>query len=521
MHATHTILIGAPRDLPGRGAKPAILQRSDEDFLPATLDDLRSAAGRGRLQALAAKARDSKGQLKLFQPIQRQFHIALTEAWCDTPGTPRVDPARVAGAGMVVRRLDAQGRAEGWMRSKGRVRGWLPLSRVGGPDRDPVAAQRLQLGLSGVADIDRQLAGIARLNDDSLLEEHVIAMYLAPPDVCGDAGKTLFYGIVPTISSELSEADAVFEAAPGVDFGPQSDAFRKHLVLALNGEAMALPFTGQPLSPGWFALSQAAGADATLARFVLLLRQLGTEFNLFDGGSEVAALKQALHGIALPLVRRGSEAQRHVQADDFLARAHAIVLQGGSVPGGAEMPSTWPALPAPVAAALRSALHAAMVARFAAMKGKQGRFDEPAARYVLRAFVRLKADGPCPSRIVWGEASEPFTIAPWYEGAGAAPVQIPLPDPGDKNLMNALKPNVAFVVPPSLQSLLGGATKDILDGKGTSSGLGLTWICGFNIPIITICAFLVLNIFLTLFNLVFGWLFFMKICLPFPKIPPK
>ena len=85
----------------------------------------------------------------------------------------------------------------------------------------------------------------------------------------------------------------------------------------------------------------------------------------------------------------------------------------------------------------------------------------------------------------------------------------------------ALKPNVAFVVPPSLQSLLSGATKDLLDGKGSSSNLGLTWICGFNIPIITICAFLVLNIFLTLFNLAFGWLFFMKICLPFPKIPPK
>jgi hypothetical protein len=51
--------------------------------------------------------------------------------------------------------------------------------------------------------------------------------------------------------------------------------------------------------------------------------------------------------------------------------------------------------------------------------------------------------------------------------------------------------------------------------------MGLTWICGFNIPAITICAFLVLNIFLTLFNLVFGWLFFIKICVPFPKFGNK
>ena len=51
--------------------------------------------------------------------------------------------------------------------------------------------------------------------------------------------------------------------------------------------------------------------------------------------------------------------------------------------------------------------------------------------------------------------------------------------------------------------------------------LGITWICGFNIPVITICAFIVLNIFLTLFNLIFGWLFFIKICVPFPKMGNK
>jgi hypothetical protein len=521
MHATHTIAIGALRDLPGLGLRPMILQRTEDDFLPATLDDLRTPAGRTRLGALVAKAQDAKGRLKLFQPVQRQFHVALTEAWCDIPGKPRIDPSRVDGAGMVLRRLDEQGRPQGWMRSRGRVRGWVPLSRVGGPDRDPLAQRRLKQGLSGVADIDRQLTSLALRSDDSLLDEDVTAMYVAPPDVCSDAGKTLFYGIVPTVSSELSEVDAVFESAPGVDFGPQSQAFRAQLVLALGGDAMALPFAGQALSKDWFAQSQAQGADGTLVRFVLMLHQLGSQFNLFDGGSEVTQLKQVLHGIALPLVRRDNQPQRYVQADDFLARANTIILQGESVPGGAEMPSTWPALPSDQAARLRSALHAAMTARFATMKGKQGRFDDAGARYVLRSFVRLKAEGPCPGRIVWSEASEPFTIAPWYEGAGAPPVQIPLPDPSDKNLLKSLKPNVAFVVPPSMQNLLNGSTSDILDGKGSTQGLGLTWICGFNIPIITICAFLVLNIFLTLFNLVFGWLFFMKICLPFPKIPPK
>ena len=60
---------------------------------------------------------------------------------------------------------------------------------------------------------------------------------------------------------------------------------------------------------------------------------------------------------------------------------------------------------------------------------------------------------------------------------------------------------------------LSGLTK----GVGASSGgIQLDWICGFNIPLITICAFFVLNIFLTLLNLVFFWIAFIKICIPFP-----
>ena len=41
-----------------------------------------------------------------------------------------------------------------------------------------------------------------------------------------------------------------------------------------------------------------------------------------------------------------------------------------------------------------------------------------------------------------------------------------------------------------------------------------------SIPIITICAFIVLNIFLSLFDLFFSWMLFIKICLPIP-VPKK
>lgn len=541
-HPPHPVLIGAPRDVLAQ-PRPLILQRSDEDFIESTLADLRSAAGRRQLAALRARAVDALGVLKLFQPIQRQFHLAVIEAWCDTPGTPRIDPARVHSAGLVLRRLDDQGRPEGWMKSQGRLRGWQSLARLGGAGREPTAALRLQRRSTGVAGIDRQLAASAAASADEALEEQVIPLYLAPPDVNADAGKTLWYGLVPTTSGELSEAPPTLGDEGGNAFGPDTAAFSQHLVEALRGEGQSLPFAGQSVRAGWFdasemptdtppvdistaqwaALKSGTSAEArAMQRFLLLLRQLSGEFNAFDGGTEVATLQAQLRAIRLPLVLRdGETVARSVAAFDFLHDATTLLLAKEALPHTVEMPTVVPVLDATTRQRLKTALHAAMNARFTAMKGRAGRFDEPGARYQLRAFVRLHCALGGPPHTVWSDDSEPFTIAAWYEGAGAPPVQIPLPDASDRQLLRQLKPNVAFIVPPAMQSLLSGKTKDLMEGKGSVGSAGLSWICGFNIPVITICAFIVLNIFLTLLNLVFGWLFFIKVCIPFPKAGNK
>lgn len=537
----HNILIGAPRDMTG-GHAPAILQRSDDDFIPATLEDLRSADGRKTLQGLRAVATDKHGVRKLYQPIQRQFHIALIESWCDTPGAPRVDPAKIDSAGMVLRRIGSSG-YEGWMRSKGRIRGWLPMSRVGGADKDPGSSLRVRRSLTGVADIDSKLLGFAQDNADSLLNEAVIPLYMAPPDVCKDACKTLYYGIVPTTSSELSETDTNF--ATGVEnFGPHSANFAAHLVDALRGKAMDFPLPGETLKAAWLQAFESpqdtppdgvtqdqadalgkdlkasdGGTARAMQRFVLLLRQLGSEFNAFEDNKDTKDLRKLLAAIQLPMkLKNGEKTKRHVKALDFLTDASSVLLTQGSAKGSMEMPESWPALSD--AKPLANAMYKAMLARLATVKGKAGRFDEPGARYVLRPFVRLKVESGF-TCIVWGDYSEPFVIAPWYDGAGAPPVQIPLPDASDKEMLKALKPNISFIVPASMQNLLAGKADDLMKGSGSTSGPGLAWICSFNIPIITICAFLVLNIFLSLFNIVFGWMFFLKICIPFPKFGNK
>ena len=182
------------------------------------------------------------------------------------------------------------------------------------------------------------------------------------------------------------------------------------------------------------------------------------------------------------------------------------------------MLAAWAAVSSSQGTAVFEATLRTLDARFQQLKAAQGRFDDPNAQYVLRAFIRLKPEhAGCPPRLVWSPYSEPFTIAPWYESAGTPPPLIALPDLFDSNILKKLKPNVSFALSPKLAKLLQNDAKDLRDGKGDENGWTIGWICSFSLPIITICAFIVLNIFLQIFAMIFFWLPFLKICIPYPK----
>ncbi|MDQ8021920.1 MAG: hypothetical protein REI94_08785 [Moraxellaceae bacterium] len=566
---SHDIVLAPPAELannalPSRHrSAPAILQRSDEDFLEAVLEGLRTDASRRALVGSRAAMKHKSGALKLFQPVQRQFHIALLEAFCDQPGAPRLDPKRVESAGFVIRRLRGTGNNrfyEGWMRMRGRVRGWMRVERLGTDGADPQSGFRLARQSTGVADIDRALRTLDAGAESTLLEEHIVPMFMAPPDVCKEAGKTLFYGMLPTTSSEIAEGPVSLQQLLGENakpFGPQDTEFRNHLVEGLRGESMDFPLDGETMHPGWFDAVESTGNEMPLGmspahwtvlvernevspgihrnepsgngrklqRLIALLRQLALEFNAFDETvPESGQLRAVLREIRLPLKLRpvspgtpGSpmKPREYVDAETFCKRAVKVLLERDNNATRPEMPENWPSLDSALRTRLAQKLSTAMNRRFADVKGAPGRYDEPDAQYAIRAFVREKPACGCPAKVHWSDYSEPFVIAPWFEGAGAPPTQVTLPDLKD---IKGLKPNVSFVVPPSLQGLLAGSPKDMLEGKGTpGSEWGLTWICSFSLPIITLCAFIVLNIFLGLFDLIFRWLFFIKICIPFPK----
>ena len=390
----HPIRVGAPRDIvppPSHDAAtpPALLQRSDDDFVESTIEDLRTTAGRASLRTKLAAARNTAHVLKLFQPLQRQFHLAVIEAWCDTAGTPRIDPARVDSAGLVLRRIRGTGSAqflEAWVKSNGRLRGWVRVAQHT-EQAPPLATHRLARRPVSPS-IDLALTRFALEREDALLDEHVVPLFMAPPDVCVEAKKTLFYGLVPTASAEIADVPVDPAQALGTDFGPGSAAFTAHLVDPLRGQPMTFVLGGETVHPDWFEAVEMPGAGKPTAlslshwntlirragatgmkRFILLLRQLASEFDAFGDTAEGRAVFAELETIRLPLMLRGLETvPRTVTAGSFLRAASRVLLERDPAAARPEMPVSWPALDAAARTRLANVLSRAVTKRFADIK---------------------------------------------------------------------------------------------------------------------------------------------------------
>jgi hypothetical protein len=63
--------------------------------------------------------------------------------------------------------------------------------------------------------------------------------------------------------------------------------------------------------------------------------------------------------------------------------------------------------------------------------------------------------------------------------------------------------------------------KDLDVGAGGPCAVNIGMICSLSIPIITICALILLIIFVSLFDLIFHWLPFFIMCFPIPGLKGK
>lgn len=489
----------------GAAGGPTLVARTDQDFIAAILDELSGERAGQSVSQHLIRGGGAPHQLKLLQPVHKTFNVALLEVACDVAGQPRLDPEKIESAGLVIRRVGRSGagtrgrqgarveRPEAWMQAGRSFRGWVRLRTPREVDRDTDAARRPADLRAGHPEIDRHLALVHGAPEP--LAESVAPLFVAPPAVAAATKRTVLYGLVPVASTEVSEAP---EAPPSYPI----DVVRGHVpqYLRASTSTTAVPKANAVLDASW--------ADRPeVAVYVTMLRQLAIECDAFGTTPAGRALFAVLNEIELPyadgITRR---------AGDELRRATDILVGRGA--GQLTMPGRWPPVSASLAERIAGGFKAAMESRLTGIVPRRGRFDDLGALYRARAFVRVKREDGCPPTLVWSAPSEPFAIAPWYDTG--PPVEITLPGIQD---LRSLKPNVAFKMPESLFNVLqANNLKDLTAGDGSQGGpgIGLGWICSFSIPIITLCAFIVLNIFLSLFDIIFRWLLFIKICLPIP-----
>ncbi|HEY8209527.1 MAG TPA: hypothetical protein VIG99_18690 [Myxococcaceae bacterium] len=486
---------GAPTA--AQGGSVVLAQRTEEgNFVKAMLGELGTSDGRALLAKTVVSTGPGTKGLKLFQPVHGAFNLALVEAHCDTFGDPRLGEDDIDSSGLVIRRVNGAGR-EAWVKRGGKVAGWVSLSAAD-LDRDPDPARREGPDGPGPAEVRREL--LRRMGAASNDEETVEPLFTAPPKDCKSLGRTLLYGVVMTASSESPDASL----APSLNGFDASEV--QGLVSPYFGTGKTVDWKGLELQSFSFAdLKNAKISEDTRNKLKLLadfLRGLVAVFDAFKTPKMLAALNKVE-------LDYGDKSPH--KAGDELSKIADVLVQGKA--GSVKLPKSWPKVTAKDQSEIVAQARAAAGARLSQLVGPERRYDRRTAVYVARAFIRVKRDDGCPPRIVWSPESAPFAIAAWHEKGMRPPVFIDLPALSDaKNLA----PNVTFKVPGNLFNMMNQDPVDMLAGKGGAGADGIAWLCSFNIPIITLVAFIVFNIFLGLFNIFFFWIILVKICIPIP-----
>ena len=143
-------------------------------------------------------------------------------------------------------------------------------------------------------------------------------------------------------------------------------------------------------------------------------------------------------------------------------------------------------------------------------------------QYVIRCIY----ERPCCKDLhpaVVSDPSAPFAIASFFDpDAPARDIRIVMPRDTSIKGLRRMRKSVSIIVSEKLRSQMerirGKSLSDVEDGNlNPASNLSLGMVCTLSIPIITICAMILLTIILQLLNIIFWWLPFVKICLPIKR----
>ncbi len=455
-------------------------------------------------------------------PLHRSFHVFCCEVTCACFGHPALDPARIESAGFVIRRQGGD-QEMAWTMEDGIEVGWQPV--VGG-QRDPDVHRRIAaLGLK------RRQTGSGFVPYAGEVTHPLHPWLLRDRDGCNH---TLLFGYLPLGGSYYQRETP--DASDLQDF--------------VDEAAQSLPwpfgFRDRARKPGkryrepHFVLVQAGVPSGP---FHELLRVLVSRYHLGESGLDDNAALLALcdrlvfeHGGTLAAyltdcfaAEGGNPLVAWLARNDELREASAQTT-ALPLPTGAGVLTGTLSLSAADAQEFRQLLGQRLLTQV----GEAGR-EIPLPRFaqgdddVFRVipFVRYRDECDC-VRIHWAEdaaCSELFRVASPHDPESSRPSLVQMPSLSD--LRRGMARGVSMLTPPDTFAMLNairlgkGVSSDAVPEQPPGGGGGLQWICSFSLPVVTLVAMILLMIMVTLFNLLFFWLPWVRICLPFPKIGKK
>lgn len=528
-----TPLWSAPGVAPGSD-KPAILRFSSDTFmadlagrLAAAPVDLGDLVATPRSYRPAPPGADASWQpalsvLKLYQPIHGDFNIVAASLVCRVPGLPdrTLDTAEQETVGFVLRKLSGPGNTSE-MAWNATAKEWRAV---------PVGAEK------------RVLAG-----------EQVSA--LSPVTYSANGKRRLFVGLIPTSNGEALKSAATngkIATAPA-EGDPRMDDFETRVLGPL--ESMGEPMTPPNLSGKDLQLAQrtAAAARTEASRFVLvdfaelLQKDLPGVWTAIAGESRPAAGEFAdLYDVlgarasssssvsARQRLREAWAERLNIVGEATPASTLDVDLSTGSLRAGDLRPKIRGALNAgPYHLSQNSG--SLFVESNQTVAGKEayempvsgidertsgiGTARAPAEQlFVVRCVLRRPQCNP-PVDVV-SEPTRAFAIASFFDvDAPARKFRVELPIRTAIADLRKYPKNVGFPLSDQLREQMCRATdmKKVLAGQlAGCESIDIGMLCSFSIPVITICALIVLMIFINLLNIVFWWLPFLKVCLPIP-----
>ncbi len=485
---------------------------------------------------------DNKPVLRL--PTHRAFHLVCCEVICERFGLPALDPKHITSSGFVIRRL-RNGKEQAWIVEEGEAIGWRDTNSE---LKDP--------------DLDRRICANGMLhprsNQMTYSGEQTHPLHLLTSRDTKDKHHTLLYGYVPlggtyyereskTLfdSKSQQKTEAFVSRSLPWPFGyreqKKQEWTQKHSLQVEDGVPTKAMFELLRLLMNRYHLGE-TGRDANKE-----LEELFSDIWFYDGRLLPASLKNSLpkaqnfkmlkgsqkfhltkylqdafsKGESNPLVQWLIEQEEEVDKKgglDKLAKLQALPNLNGK--GNLNYSLS---LLASDAENIRHQLGQryreqtlAQAKEIPLPKFSQGQQDV----YQIIPFVRYK-NYQGQEKIQWGDKksrSQQFRVAAPFDPEASRPSLIPMPSLRD--LKRGLAKGASMLTPGDTFDLINGlnlkkgASEDVI-GKGPK--LGIQWICSFSLPVITLVAMILLMIMISLLNIVFFWLPWVRICLPFPK----